>query len=158
MKCPLDNFELVLFSLGNTAGQLGKSYPLCPYCYSHPPEFAAEEKDGNGIGEKKDRVGGGVGEGGGVESGKARAISSDSHAEKTNMGAGNRGMGCNSCMHPSCKHSGRTLGVLSCPSVKTSEEGVTSVTGREGQVEVCSGSLVRAYVDLIELWAISLCV
>lgn len=33
LKCPLDNFELVLFS----TGARGHSYPLCPYCYSHPP-------------------------------------------------------------------------------------------------------------------------
>ncbi|KAJ7297715.1 hypothetical protein O6H91_Y040400 [Diphasiastrum complanatum] len=34
LVCPLDNFELVLFSLG---GPDGKSYPLCPFCYNHPP-------------------------------------------------------------------------------------------------------------------------
>ncbi|XP_065181209.1 DNA topoisomerase 3-beta-1-like [Sycon ciliatum] len=33
IKCPLDNFELVLWS----AGGRGKTYSLCPYCYSHPP-------------------------------------------------------------------------------------------------------------------------
>ncbi|XP_070567600.1 DNA topoisomerase 3-beta-1-like [Ptychodera flava] len=33
LKCPLDEFEMVLFSTGSK----GKSYPLCPYCYSHPP-------------------------------------------------------------------------------------------------------------------------
>jgi len=32
LQCPLDNFELVLFSFGS--GQ--KSYPLCPYCYNSP--------------------------------------------------------------------------------------------------------------------------
>mmetsp|Transcript_3626 Transcript_3626/g.11267 ORF Transcript_3626/g.11267 Transcript_3626/m.11267 type:complete len:852 (+) Transcript_3626:59-2614(+) len=30
LTCPLDKFELVLFSKG-------KSYPLCPYCYNSPP-------------------------------------------------------------------------------------------------------------------------
>lgn len=39
IKCPLDKFELVFFSLGNTASAQGKGYPLCPYCYNHPPEF-----------------------------------------------------------------------------------------------------------------------
>lgn len=39
IKCPLDKFELVFFSLGNTAGAQGKGFPLCPYCYNHPPEF-----------------------------------------------------------------------------------------------------------------------
>jgi DNA topoisomerase III len=36
-KCPLDGFELVLFSLGNSTKAQGKSYPLCPFCYNHPP-------------------------------------------------------------------------------------------------------------------------
>jgi DNA topoisomerase-3 len=34
LVCPLDAFELVLFSVG---GADGRAYPLCPYCYSHPP-------------------------------------------------------------------------------------------------------------------------
>lgn len=29
----MDDFELVLWS----SGSRGKSYPLCPYCYNHPP-------------------------------------------------------------------------------------------------------------------------
>ncbi|KAG7256822.1 hypothetical protein CRUP_037290 [Coryphaenoides rupestris] len=33
LRCPLDDFELVLW----TSGSRGKSYPLCPYCCSHPP-------------------------------------------------------------------------------------------------------------------------
>ncbi|XP_070402415.1 DNA topoisomerase 3-beta-1 isoform X3 [Nothobranchius furzeri] len=33
LRCPLDDFELVLW----TSGARGKSYPLCPYCFSHPP-------------------------------------------------------------------------------------------------------------------------
>lgn len=33
LKCPLDDFELLSWS----AGSKGKSYPLCPYCYNHPP-------------------------------------------------------------------------------------------------------------------------
>jgi hypothetical protein len=37
LKCPLDNFELILFSLGNSASALGKSYTLCPCCYNSPP-------------------------------------------------------------------------------------------------------------------------
>lgn len=31
--CPLDEFELVMFSTGPN----GLSYPLCPYCYTYPP-------------------------------------------------------------------------------------------------------------------------
>ncbi|KAK1293901.1 hypothetical protein QJS10_CPA16g00506 [Acorus calamus] len=34
LACPLDNFELLLFSM---AGTDGKSFPLCPYCYNSPP-------------------------------------------------------------------------------------------------------------------------
>ncbi|KAK3283683.1 hypothetical protein CYMTET_8628 [Cymbomonas tetramitiformis] len=34
ITCPLDGFELVLYVL---SGEDGRSYPLCPYCYSHPP-------------------------------------------------------------------------------------------------------------------------
>ena len=30
---------IVLFSLGNSEKAQGKSYPLCPYCYTHPPDF-----------------------------------------------------------------------------------------------------------------------
>lgn len=37
LKCPLDGFELLVFSLGNSAGAVGKTYPLCPSCYNHPP-------------------------------------------------------------------------------------------------------------------------
>lgn len=33
LRCPLDDFELVLWS----SGSRGKSYPLCPYCANHPP-------------------------------------------------------------------------------------------------------------------------
>ncbi|XP_046559637.1 DNA topoisomerase 3-beta-1-like [Haliotis rubra] len=33
LRCPLDDYELVLW----TTGAKGKSYPLCPYCYNHPP-------------------------------------------------------------------------------------------------------------------------
>ncbi|KAL8143853.1 hypothetical protein V2J09_016885 [Rumex salicifolius] len=32
--CPLDNFELLLFSV---PGPEGKSFPLCPYCFNNPP-------------------------------------------------------------------------------------------------------------------------
>ncbi|KAG0480933.1 hypothetical protein HPP92_011791 [Vanilla planifolia] len=34
LACPLDGFELVLFSM---AGPDGKSFPLCPHCYNSPP-------------------------------------------------------------------------------------------------------------------------
>ncbi|XP_020409660.1 DNA topoisomerase 3-beta isoform X2 [Prunus persica] len=34
LTCPLDNFELLIFSM---PGPDGKSFPLCPYCYNSPP-------------------------------------------------------------------------------------------------------------------------
>ncbi|KAK9288869.1 hypothetical protein L1049_017335 [Liquidambar formosana] len=34
LTCPLDNFELLIFSM---AGPEGKSFPFCPYCYNSPP-------------------------------------------------------------------------------------------------------------------------
>jgi DNA topoisomerase-3 len=34
LVCPLDGFELVLFTVD---GPDGRAYPLCPYCFSHPP-------------------------------------------------------------------------------------------------------------------------
>ncbi|XP_065913915.1 DNA topoisomerase 3-beta-1-like isoform X2 [Dysidea avara] len=33
LKCPLDGFELVIFS----TGPKGKTYQLCPFCYNQPP-------------------------------------------------------------------------------------------------------------------------
>ncbi|PAA58106.1 hypothetical protein BOX15_Mlig004061g1, partial [Macrostomum lignano] len=33
LKCPLDDFELVLWTQGTNS----KSFPLCPYCYANPP-------------------------------------------------------------------------------------------------------------------------
>ncbi|XP_077250449.1 DNA topoisomerase, type IA, core isoform X2 [Tasmannia lanceolata] len=58
LVCPLDNFELLLFSL---AGPEGKSFPLCPYCYNSPPfegtdvlfgalKLGSSNKSGKGIG------------------------------------------------------------------------------------------------------------
>ncbi len=34
LVCPLDGYELLLFSL---SGADGKTYPLCPFCYNSPP-------------------------------------------------------------------------------------------------------------------------
>ncbi|KAI8379543.1 DNA topoisomerase [Radiomyces spectabilis] len=33
LRCPLDDFELVLY----TTGSKGTGYPICPYCYNNPP-------------------------------------------------------------------------------------------------------------------------
>ncbi|XP_057602423.1 DNA topoisomerase 3-beta-1 isoform X2 [Hippopotamus amphibius kiboko] len=45
LRCPLDDFELVLWS----SGSRGKSYPLCPYCSNHPP--FRDAKKGTGCNE-----------------------------------------------------------------------------------------------------------
>lgn len=44
LRCPLDDFELVLW----TSGARGKSYPLCPYCFSNPP-FRDMKKGRSGL-------------------------------------------------------------------------------------------------------------
>lgn len=36
-KCPIDRFELLLYSLGNTIGKQGMTSPFCPNCYHNPP-------------------------------------------------------------------------------------------------------------------------
>lgn len=63
LRCPLDDFELLSWS----AGHRGKSFPLCPYCYNHPP-FREMRK----------------------------------------------GLGCNSCVHPTCPYGVEATGVCSC--------------------------------------------
>ncbi|XP_022920150.1 DNA topoisomerase 3-beta-1 [Onthophagus taurus] len=42
LKCPLDDFELLSWSMGNK----GKSFVFCPYCYNNPP--FNDMKKGNG--------------------------------------------------------------------------------------------------------------
>lgn len=85
ITCPLDNFELVLFSL---AGPDGKSYPLCPYCYNNPP-FEGAEKLFGGVGFSKEGAKGG--------------------------GGGKGGMPCTLCPHPTCRNSMIQQGVCACP-------------------------------------------
>ena len=65
--CPICRFELVFFSLGNTApgeggrgsrGGMGKSYPLCPKCYNEPPfedMLLSGAAGGAGEGERRER-------------------------------------------------------------------------------------------------------
>jgi DNA topoisomerase-3 len=50
LTCPLDSFQLVLFSLGNSANHGGKSYPVCPYCFNHPPFPEIESLPAGGMG------------------------------------------------------------------------------------------------------------
>ncbi len=113
LKCPLDNFELVLFSLGNTAGAQGKSFPLCPYCYNHPPHFADMEDTG-----------------GEVTDGDEGGIKKDVREKEEKLNV----MGCDSCMHPSCKHSLIKNGICPCPVGMEENEG--------GGGADCSGTLV----------------
>lgn len=98
MKCPLDHFELVLFSLGNTSGAQGKSYPLCPFCYNHPPHFNIEDAAGD-VDED------------------ATPVLGESAGEKKSVKKGQQlgKMGCNQCQHPTCKHSAVSLGICDCP-------------------------------------------
>ncbi|KAJ3659335.1 hypothetical protein Zmor_011025 [Zophobas morio] len=42
LKCPLDDFELLSWTMGNK----GKSFVFCPYCYNHPP--FKDMRKGNG--------------------------------------------------------------------------------------------------------------
>ncbi|CAH0561430.1 unnamed protein product [Brassicogethes aeneus] len=42
LKCPLDDFELLCWTMGNK----GKSFVFCPYCYNNPP--FNDTKKGNG--------------------------------------------------------------------------------------------------------------
>ncbi len=111
LKCPLDQFDLVLFSLGNTEKAQGKSYPLCPYCYNHPPSFEdLENADATKPMKKKaaddddDEEGDGEG---------------DDDSTGTPIVHGN--MGCNSCLHPSCKHSLIQNGICQCPGTSGNE-------------------------------------
>lgn len=51
LTCPLDNFELLIFSF---PGPEGKTFPFCPYCYNSPPFegietlFGASKAGGSG--------------------------------------------------------------------------------------------------------------
>lgn len=136
-KCPLDKFELVLFSLGNSASAQGKSYPLCPYCCNHPPNFA-HPKEGEGEGDHKPGgpAGGGAGATGGAdadedgedgEDGDEGDEDEDEEEEEDDPMRGH--MGCDSCRHRTCQHSSYLNGVCECP-------------GANASGSPCSGTLV----------------
>ncbi|CAL0328031.1 unnamed protein product [Lupinus luteus] len=80
--CPLDNFELLLCSM---PGPEGKSYPLCPYCYSNPPFEGIEA-----------------------------LINTAKTGTSGKMGKG-AGMPCTLCPHPTCPNSLVSQGVCACP-------------------------------------------
>lgn len=82
LSCPLDNFELLICSM---PGPDGKSFPLCPYCYSNPPFEGIEAL----INTSKTGSAGKIGKG--------------------------SGMPCSLCPHPSCPNSLVSQGVCACP-------------------------------------------
>lgn len=108
IRCPLDNFELVLFSLGNAANAQGKSYPLCPCCYNHPPSFEDLSQDTS---EDDDEVEG-MAEGEVNEGEEA----DDQPSQKKRTARPLSKMGCNQCRHPTCKQSLEFTGICPCPS------------------------------------------
>ncbi|CAI0397667.1 unnamed protein product, partial [Linum tenue] len=86
LTCPLDNFELLIFSM---AGPEGKSFPLCPYCYNNPPFEGIDTLFGTGTKAAGAASGGKLGKG--------------------------AGMPCFLCPHPTCRHSVISQGVCACP-------------------------------------------
>lgn len=124
IRCPLDNYELVLFSLGNSATAQGKSFPLCPYCYSHPPsiEAAAGEQD---EGEEENKEAGQQAEHASLQRKKNPVIK----------------MGCNQCEHPTCRQSVAFNGMCPCPNTVDEASG-GSGKGAGGAPRTCPGTLV----------------
>jgi DNA topoisomerase-3 len=149
LRCPLDQFELVLFSLGNTAAAQGKSYPLCPYCYSHPPNFkklaepeptsASASSSGSALEAASEPAAVGVDGGEGAAT-TALPLGKDTAKRKQGEEGEGEGveedepvfdkMGCNACLHPSCKQSAVQNGLVPCP-------GVSAESGK-----ACGGTLV----------------
>jgi DNA topoisomerase-3 len=133
LKCPLDNFELVLFSLGNTATAQGKSYPLCPYCYNHPPTFASKIEDMEDIMDvvashldKKKDAAREANDGEAADNTSKNAPNSSSASAvaaapqildemERDDDEGTLHMGCDSCMHPTCKHGAILNAMCECP-------------------------------------------
>lgn len=85
LKCPLDEFELVLVSFGKS-----KTYSVCPYCYNYPP-FEN------------------------VPSGLYFPFSLIFIVCPLLIPLGKQGMGCNQCLHPTCKHSLIKNSLTKCP-------------------------------------------
>lgn len=137
LKCPLDKFELVYFSLGNSATAQGKGYPLCPYCYNHPPEFSENQTTSNAAALLEDLSLGDDESNVTISNpGQGQTLSGTNvkkHSASAASSAGNKGfhgMGCNACMHPSCAHSAFMNGICECPSVT------------EGKSTMCDGILI----------------
>lgn len=126
------NTDNVYEYVGNSATAQGKSYPLCPCCYNHPPTFIegpVENED-----EKDDSVR--------PESHLDQMVASSSkgvtvspivvHDNEIAMTKLLR-MGCNECLHPTCKHGVIVNGICECPN--------TIVTTNDKSIK-CNGTLV----------------
>ena len=70
-----------------TTGTQGQAYPLCPFCYNHPP-FEDMPKGMTKL---------------------LAALMHLLHLDLRNLAAG-----CNACTHPTCEHSLINLGVGAC--------------------------------------------
>ncbi|GAU31076.1 hypothetical protein TSUD_322130 [Trifolium subterraneum] len=113
LTCPLDNFELLICSV---VGPEGKSFPLCPYCYSNPP-FE------------------------GIESLINTAKTSTSG--KTGKGAG---MPCNLCPHPTCPNSLVSQGVCACPECSGTlvlDPGAHRISTTKERCPECDSSIIE---------------
>ena len=95
--CPLDNFELVLFSTG---GANGIGYPLCPYCYSNPP-----------FQPRKDVVS--------IEVSPTPNTDPAGDKPANSSGENVHAMGCHQCSHPTCEHALPARALRDCPETKS---------------------------------------
>ena len=84
-RCPIDQFEILMFSSG---GENGITYTFCPQCYNNPP-FEDFGKEQLAMEDEKDP------------------------ADKEKK-ASKKYMPCSTCIHPLCKHSSVKLAVKKC--------------------------------------------
>lgn len=149
IRCPLDNFELVLFSLGNSVTAQGKSFPLCPCCYNHPPSFEDLISPVQRHVKKMYPS---------IQKDDSRGVISEETAGT--LLEVRRAMGCNQCLHATCKQSAAFNGMCPCPGAIAAAasaivlgasdlEASRAVKGRDGNVndeeselQDCPGTLV----------------
>jgi DNA topoisomerase-3 len=123
LKCPLDGFELVLFSLGNSEQAQGKTFPLCPYCFSNPPSFK-NVIDDDGVAKNENKKNKKtlhtnnqefeIENSDGSKNDNKKAVEKETDDEDL-MVVNN--MGCNLCKHPTCKQSSVQNYVTKCPNI-----------------------------------------
>lgn len=99
LRCPLDDFELVLFS----TGAKGRAYPVCPYCFSNPP-FEGMTK-GTWVLTWRSRI---------AWFSFLPRGAAHPHRFLAAYVSATLGQGCNGCLHPTCEHSAIRLGVCTC--------------------------------------------